>query len=352
MSTSSSSVVASPATLLAEVPGILGFYPTDSAVIISFTAAPGSTRHSLGPVIRLDLDNREGMTQVRETLANLTPSLLLAVVVSADQPMSIDLLDDLDLDVIWHTAEVTTGTPYTLLRSARPLHEMPEGWLSGEIGPVHQATSMRQLLDSGRTLDLSRAEASDRFTYDPRELDDDTTYHVSLLADALLSTLMLAHDEGTASFEAAEREVLTQLEAALTEADPARVHEDAATLSLLSACMSDLPDVRLRDATFAVCLKHTAAAREALRLVARTSNDDLTVANSWAAYVIISARSGILVDCPLALHAGLERQPDHRLSCLLLTGLNEGQGKSLADAVERGAIESAISLGFDIANSD
>lgn len=61
MSTSTS--LASPAHLIAEIPGILGFHPANSVVFMLLKREDSNT-FSLGPVLRMDVGDTESLPEI------------------------------------------------------------------------------------------------------------------------------------------------------------------------------------------------------------------------------------------------------------------------------------------------
>ena len=61
--------ISNPGTLLANLPGILGFYPHDSVILAGFHNGEVGNIHTLGPVLRLNIDDLRFLGDACEALA-------------------------------------------------------------------------------------------------------------------------------------------------------------------------------------------------------------------------------------------------------------------------------------------
>ncbi|MFW9041685.1 DUF4192 family protein, partial [Corynebacterium striatum] len=65
----SSAPINTPGHLLANVPGALGFYPTDSVIFMTFEPCPQGM--AMGPVARIDFDDaQEALPEIWETIVS------------------------------------------------------------------------------------------------------------------------------------------------------------------------------------------------------------------------------------------------------------------------------------------
>ncbi|MGP5508058.1 DUF4192 family protein, partial [Corynebacterium flavescens] len=121
MSTPTVPVINSPATLFAEIPATLGFYP-ESSVILLCLSENENGRYTLGPVIRADITDAEALCG-----APIEADIILALIVSdeEDDDYAVDdavtvLLEAeaLPIEGIWHVPAIAQEERVTLLWGA------------------------------------------------------------------------------------------------------------------------------------------------------------------------------------------------------------------------------------------
>ena len=147
-----------PGTMIANVPGILGFYPHEAAVVMT-VCADGDDGYMMGPVIRGDLDQIDGLADVIASLEPAAPiELAVAVIVTDDigSPAARAAQEELFcaadaqgralLHACWHVPEIVTDAPYTLLFGP---HGDEPGWRTGRVGNVATSEAMAPHLASG-----------------------------------------------------------------------------------------------------------------------------------------------------------------------------------------------------------
>lgn len=79
MSTPTAPAISSPATLLAEIPATLGFYPENSIILLCLGENDGTGRYPLGPDIRADITDA---------------AALCAALIVADEEEDVYMVDD------------------------------------------------------------------------------------------------------------------------------------------------------------------------------------------------------------------------------------------------------------------
>lgn len=164
MSTPTAPVVSDPASLFAEIPGMLGFYP-ESSIILLCLDKNDSSRFSLGPVIRADLTDAETLCE-----APIVADIILTLVVS-DEEEDDFLVDEavmvlleaeaLPIEGIWHVPAIAQEERVTLLWGA---DTVPDEWAEGGTIPAIFATNtMRDSLNKGTLLSENREDLAPRW---------------------------------------------------------------------------------------------------------------------------------------------------------------------------------------------
>ena len=180
--------------LLANIPGILGFYPQE-ALVLAFFKQNGDTRSlQLGPLARLDLDGAiDQLTEDREKFAAWTGTLDLdavAAYVITDDMVEADavahfLCSDAsplhsEVLAVIRTPEITVGTAWC----AMYLHPNSGEPQAGRIGSIHASAALQQMLnDTGDLPALSREEIEARLNSAEHNLD--AAEHADIIEDAL-----------------------------------------------------------------------------------------------------------------------------------------------------------------------
>lgn len=167
-----SQTLTSHGDILANIPGILGFYPQDSLVLAFFKRSEDSPHLALSPLARLDLDDAvETLVNNRDQFTAWTEKLdtdaVIAYVVSSDLSASDDLAkfllsEDSPLPTVLaiiQVPEVTTGTGWWTVYQQLDL-SAPR---SGEVSEVAGSAALQQMiLDTGQLPALSRDELEER----------------------------------------------------------------------------------------------------------------------------------------------------------------------------------------------
>lgn len=133
-----------PGHLIAEIPGILGFYPNNSVVIVCLDV-DGDTVTPC-PVMRADMANEDALRGLTSTLDGLFYDYVLAVMV-CDDLMAAPNLADYGVGAVatLHVPAVEKGASITLLHVGETAPAaLPEHWGLSYVWPVHQSASMQR----------------------------------------------------------------------------------------------------------------------------------------------------------------------------------------------------------------
>ena len=101
----SSTSLASPARLIAEIRAILGFHPANSAIFLLLRQVDTNAM-SLGPVLRMDAGDAESLPQITKCINSFAADIVFAVVSSEKSHHAFvsDIVQSgIDnLDIVWH----------------------------------------------------------------------------------------------------------------------------------------------------------------------------------------------------------------------------------------------------------
>ncbi|MGJ4092406.1 DUF4192 family protein [Corynebacterium macclintockiae] len=192
------SQLASPTRLIAEIPGVLGFHPNNSAIFLLLRREEGST-YSLGPVLRMDAGDTDSLPDIANCINSFGPDVVFAVV-SSESP-NYGFVSDITqasiehLDIIWHVRGISEDEPYTALWTADPAHTYSISMLAGLVSPIHSALSTRDLLAKGDLIACDRDEVLATLAFDSRRTEAGEALlvratalldHVGVISDLIL----------------------------------------------------------------------------------------------------------------------------------------------------------------------
>lgn len=350
-----------PGTLLANIPGILGFYPHDSVVFAVFTHpelsedvdGEAGTSFDLGPVLRIDISRLRYLPDLGASIDELNPAYVFAFIIS-DRDKDPDFVDQaylllaqaadaqiVHIDACWHTNDIMSGNPYHLWFQREPRGAVdhtqrvfppvdPQGvWMKGSIPSVAQAVSTQSLLKQGFLPELSR---DDCVAYFDAHVEPESPTHWRR-RDAVIqkSSAMLFDAEN-------DVETLTPHFARLHAVIDTLDHDPDYTLTEaeLEFVGAILARLALRDAFLQTL---TSKAQPCLNLalqVARAHRDQVRC-NALCVYALTDAMHLASPRVFHALIASQEENPEHRLTQLLLTGYQHGKLHLAVAAVTKGS---------------
>lgn len=186
-----SQTLTSHGDILANIPGILGFYPQNSLVIAFFERNSDTHGLHLGPLARLDLDDAietlvANQNQFTAWSDRLNTDAVIAYVVSSDPSAADDLAEFLLSEdsplptvlAIIQVPEITSGTGWWSVYR-RPGASEPR---SGVVSEVAGSAALQQMiLDTGQLPALSRDELEERL--DSAEHDISDAEYEGIIAD-------------------------------------------------------------------------------------------------------------------------------------------------------------------------
>lgn len=178
-----SQTLTSHGEILANIPGILGFYPQNSLVLAFFERNSDTPGLHLGPLARLDLDDAvETLIDNQQQFSALSDrdntDAIIAYVVNSDPSAADDLAEFLLSEdsplptvlAIIQVPEITSGagwwTVYQQLSLSAPR--------SGVVSEVASSAALQQMiLDTGQLPALSRGELEERLNSTSHGIGED-----------------------------------------------------------------------------------------------------------------------------------------------------------------------------------
>lgn len=178
------------ARIIANVPGVLGFYPDESVVLIALDRAQGRT--SLGPIARIDAHRTQDLAAAVSFIEASGFPVFIAVLVSAQLEVEkacdgpggtgavrpnprceavLSSLEDACCSAAttclgaWGCDEIYSGAPYVLLKEFGERGPEFSGglWESGRVEDIVSSESARHLLQHGLLPELTREDTFNRF---------------------------------------------------------------------------------------------------------------------------------------------------------------------------------------------
>ncbi|MBF9011070.1 MULTISPECIES: DUF4192 domain-containing protein [Corynebacterium] len=367
-----------PGYLLASIPGALGFYPSDSIILMGFSSE--DNRLVLGPVARFDIALASRQLPEAFAVVAAGADVVFAFIVShRPDPAIHDLtdllfdfsadLDDTDrtVDACWFTPEISVGQPYEMCFAPAeiPLTHTAE-WQQGTIGSIAASPTMERWREAGRLPEISRDEAFACFDeanphFGPRDIAAMVRAAASdapLLAQGRPARPVPMAAGGAASTVAEDvrlrfevRDIvplatrvfseLSNMTGEPPEDDPVR-----ADAVLLTRMATILYDTALRDLIVSALCDQPKGAARVLLAVAQTVHG-LARTNALALYAMAQVALGLPMVAGTVLSVALEEDPEHTLAGLLMRGYRAGLQDKMVANFRRGSAKARASLGLD-----
>lgn len=322
-----------PAELLAGIPGLLGFPPVDSLVLITFTAVPELT---LGAAIRADLppswDESDLVDQLCCAVANNDPTGVVVVVVGGDREGEDDLPNRHLVETLADVLQ-DEGAPVAHALWA-PSIEQGAPWLCylhdtcrGEIPDPKSSPLAALSVASGRPAYADRAELVAQLAPDPPE--------ALARREHLLTTHTPPEDD-----ESLDRELafLYDTIAATGKDTPHPADLDDERIARLGAALSH---GRVRDECLVLALTDQAGAAERLWLALTRALPPPERAEPACLLSVSAYLRGEGALANVALDVALKANPAHTLSAILQQAVDLGTSPAtlrlmLVDSIARG----------------
>lgn len=340
-----------PGEIIANIPGVLGFYPEESLIITTFFREGESSSHTLGPVLRINLDEADLLPDIADALEPVAPDLILAFIISgapdsAEVAVLVDRLLDgaengsLDVLACWTATGIFSGEPYHRVfgpppRDLEDVAESPE-WVSGRIPEVVRAAATRKMLEAGQLPEVNRNAAYSFFDRGNPRIDPEETALLQRRSSFFSRETIREVAETPGGF--AYRSVLDSISDLLHDIAGKRDLDEqwvAGEADLLCEAASCLHTSLLRDSLIHFCAQRPQESMVLFLAVARTF-DGLPRSNALCLYAIAALSAGLSARAVPAVAAALETTPGHNLSVLISQGLRAGKGRTIVEACLRG----------------
>lgn len=345
-----------PADFIAALPGVLGYYPQESAVVVCLQQDDLDGPAYLGPVLRADLCHA---SRIGETI-DATPVdgvvSFLAIVVSRvpnsqlvrDATEKLYALASPDgrplIHACWHVSEIASGTPYCLVFGPAPAELLEAGlgkdWLTGTVASVVSQPTMAPLLAQGALPELGREDAHAFFEIispafgrsDAETLTRRAHAQSRRLRDMLVSDRRAALGELKRACEALATAPEVGFLAPDTKLGVRETFPSAHDAEIIAAVLADRG---LRDCLVATALAHPHRAGAGLLALARGCRG-VVRANALSLWAIAAVKLKLASWASVALICAQEEVPGHSLSEVLLELLRVGEHTSLLRSAELG----------------
>lgn len=349
-----------PSTILTNLPGILGYYPTDSLVFVCLydstdTTQPDSdsvtTTMTIGPVFRLDILEMHRIPDIADAMESVAPDLVMMFVVTSNRSGLAEALPDYLMHAVscemmpvlgcWCVDEISTGVKYTLLFGNEEFHKLGlDGVFSqgspfrdGTVGEITESVTMRELVKAGELPELTRAEAYSFFDRTTKALEPMTIYKLNELTGIRANQLGELVSNNAHMMDEARQALLCRLkECEGFSAEELMEDEDA--IEFFGTYFRVL---RLRDVIIMASFGMEDTVRNISLAVARTLPDQAR-ANALCCYALCVLGSPTSHRLMPALSAAQKEEPGHRLSQLMTLGYTRGGSELLAEVMYKGAV--------------
>lgn len=342
-----------PGQLLANIPGALGFYPTESVILMGFESQgdqalnDGAKALTLGPTMRIDIDDFEGLQHdVARALEPLETEMIFAFIVSQRPERLLDPVAQqlfnagencgLTIDACWHVPEIKQGQPYELWfgRDLSSSGTSSTVWKGGSIPTIAASPSMEAFVDRGELPELNRQEAvrplTKRNTAFSREELNDMERSATALSQALSNGEQFTSDTFTYGIE----DIIADVRNLLDEYGP--LDAFAQDSHKLITAGTWLATTQTRDLVLAEFLDNPAPSADVLLATAQTFTGEIR-ANALSIYAATQIALGQSHRAGLALTCLMQENSDHRLGALFYRLYSVGLLDKIVEAAAEGS---------------
>lgn len=341
--------ITTPGHLLANIPGLLGFYPTESVIFMAIDTTPRGS--AMGPIARVDIaDAQEALPDIAATLSDKACEGIFAFLVS-HRPLeelaeiscwlyNLDRVrDGIDVDAAWYVKEIACGEHYAMLHGtvntdgSGPMKK----WVEGAVPALTDAPTMRSCVDHNVVPELSREEFFSTFARGNTHFD-------ALEAEALgrqardCATRLRARVAAATGIK--RKELIDSFldDVRWTLATVATVEEVAHDVDMLQACAVWMSTTWTRDLVVGVCTDAGEEAASLLLATARTFDGEIR-ANALTLFALAQLNRDWEIYAGPALQTVAEEFPSHRLGSLLCRAYRYGLHDKMRDTIRSGAHE-------------
>lgn len=342
-----------PADFIASLPGVLGYYPQESAVIMSLWLDESGVP-VLGPVLRTDVCHASKLQDAMDEVDTQNAIGHLAVVVTRipNSGLALDAVEALYalkdaeglalIDVCWHVSEIAPGTPYSLVFGPPPAELVTAGfgedWVGGTVASVMLQPTMGALLAQGALPELRRDDTRaffDASCREDRETAASRAPRCYRMGDDAIERLNA--DTGTSTGAGVARSLALEACVDLASAPPHPLVGGAEHLRFddvftspeqMERIATMLTRSQLRDSLFNTVLDHPKEAGAVMLTIARNFAGVIR-ANALSVWAVIAVELKLTNWASVALMCAQEEVPGHSLSYILEQLLRSGEREGL-----------------------
>ena len=341
--------ITTPGHLLANIPGLLGFYPTESVVFMAIDTTPRGP--AMGPLARVDITDAQGtITDIAPLLAEHAREGVFAFLISK-QPLtelrevshwlySLDRAEDgVEIDAAWYAQEITQNAPYILLHGtvnadgSGPMKK----WVEGTIPALTDAPSMRSCVDHNVVPELNREDFFSVFAPGNSYLDAE---EAKVLAQQARDSATRYREQVAVAHGKKRKDLLDHFleDAQWALEQVASVEEAEQDSKLLESCAVWLATTWTRDLVVDICAKAGESGADLLLAAARTFSGELR-ANALTLFALAQLEQEWDILAGPALQLVTEEFPSHRLGALLCQAYRHGLHEKVRDSIHTGALK-------------
>lgn len=332
-----------PADLIASIPAFLGFYPSNSLVMVALnprSTQPGCSR--IGPITRADITDGDSVTATLGALCDVGATSAFAFFIGEGKNGDIPdretaaLLhqeaSDRNIRIlgVWWVPCILSGTPYRILldTTGSNSHDDDGGWESGVIPDIAANAAVRQLVSGGGMLPaVDRGEALEFFARTtvglPVDVVERITRGVVDRGTGIVDALCDDHRSSDFRMFLADfvEGLIDETRRLLAEGENLLKKKD-----LLSGAARLVAHTKARDVVLGVATGPEVAPplAELMLAVARTFSGDIRC-NALCVYTVAVIACGRTTRVWSALRNSYEENPSHRLTGLLLSAYGRGR---------------------------
>ena len=336
--------IRTPGDILANIPGILGFFPTESVILISIQ--PSQRGYSIGPVARLDLHDVPGaLHEVMDAFHCGNPEIIFCFVLSQREEGELwDILQSLyhfqdrtgmGIDACWLSEELSTNTAYDLIFGhATEGGEGPlQNWMEGTIPAISTSHTMRACVNNGMLPELSRHDLVQRFKDPNPYFGEEEIRAMERCAEEIARQLRAGHGYGTTDPVQVVKHLIADARYVLSEVES--LEETLENEELLCVAAMWMSTTWTRDLVITELVSAPREAGDLLLAVARTFQGPIRY-NALALYAASQVSDGFGIYAGPALSVVVEEAPHHNLGRLIAQGYRSGMGKRLVSSLCHG----------------
>ncbi|QPK78335.1 DUF4192 domain-containing protein [Corynebacterium lizhenjunii] len=351
----------SPGFLLSNVPGALGFYPTESVLLMAFHEHADNLR--LGPIARCDIADAHDYLPEAFDAVSAGTDVVFAFIVSHRPQQSLQWLVDFlydfrsdddgrEIDACWHSPEIAVGQPYEVCFGPQQFAGgAQDPWCEGTIPSIINSPSMQRWVEQGQLPEVSRAAAQSFYQERNRflcpshraELESIVGREASLLS--LGRCLPPSYPPHDLCRELEVEDIPAFIELVVTRATEAdwTLDELLRQPGLLGRVGAIMGCTLTRDLAMGALLEAPDAAATILLAVAQ-SVEGLSRWNALTIFAATQIAQGLPMIAGTVLSVVLKEEPQHTLARLMDKGYRAGLHDSLVDSLRDGSRLAVVNL--------